>query len=53
MHNLSRCVEINKRFPGLLPAILSAYAIQSASKPGPAKSVRRPSRAVTKVTAKR
>ena len=30
MHNTSRCVEIEQRFPGLLPAILKAHGIQSA-----------------------
>lgn len=25
LHNSSRCDEINQRFPGLMPAILSAY----------------------------
>ena len=29
MHNTTRCVEINKRFPGLLSAILSAHKIQA------------------------
>ena len=29
MHNTSRCVEIDGRFPGLLPAILNAHAIQA------------------------
>ena len=28
MHNISRCVEIQKRFPGLLPAIIKAHQIQ-------------------------
>ena len=30
MHNTSRCMEIEQRFPGLLPAILKAHGIQSA-----------------------
>jgi DNA-binding transcriptional ArsR family regulator len=30
MRNVSRCEEVDARFPGLLPAIMSAYA----SKPG-------------------
>jgi DNA-binding transcriptional ArsR family regulator len=29
MHNTSRCAEIEKRFPGLLQAIVSAHTIQS------------------------
>ncbi len=32
MHNTSRCPEIEKRFPGLIGAILSAYKMQSAGK---------------------
>lgn len=30
MRNYSRCDEINHRFPGLLPAIMGAYGLQSA-----------------------
>jgi DNA-binding transcriptional ArsR family regulator len=33
MHNTSRCAEIEKRFPGLIPAIVNAHNIQSARKP--------------------
>src|SRR6202012_2895875 len=29
MHNTTRCVEINKRFPGLIEAIVNAHKIQS------------------------
>jgi DNA-binding transcriptional ArsR family regulator len=29
MHNLSRCAEIERRFPGLMLAILNAHTIQS------------------------
>jgi len=29
MHNTSRCAEVNERFPGLLPAILSAQTRQA------------------------
>ncbi len=29
MRNTSRCVEVNERFPGLLPAILNAHAVQA------------------------
>ena len=30
MHNISRCAELEKRFPGLIRAIVNAHAIQSA-----------------------
>jgi DNA-binding transcriptional ArsR family regulator len=30
MHNTSRCQEIEGRFPGLLPAIINAQAVQAA-----------------------
>jgi DNA-binding transcriptional ArsR family regulator len=29
MHNTSRCAEVDKRFPGLIAAIVDAYRIQS------------------------
>jgi DNA-binding transcriptional ArsR family regulator len=29
MRNTSRCEEINARFPGLLPAIMNAHALQA------------------------
>ena|ERR1700710_1255202 len=32
MHNTSRCTEIEKRFPGLIPAIVNALNIQSRKK---------------------
>lgn len=32
MQNTSRCAEIEQRFPGLLPAIVTAHNIQSADK---------------------
>jgi DNA-binding transcriptional ArsR family regulator len=32
MHNTSRCVEIDQRFPGLLRAIVTGYEIQSQSR---------------------
>jgi DNA-binding transcriptional ArsR family regulator len=35
MQNSSRCAEIEKRFPGLIPAIVDAYKIQL---PGTARS---------------
>jgi DNA-binding transcriptional ArsR family regulator len=37
MHNTSRCVEIEQRFPGLLSAILKAHGIQSAERVRAAK----------------
>jgi len=33
MHNTSRCVEVDKRFPGLIEAILRAHYLQSGGKP--------------------
>jgi DNA-binding transcriptional ArsR family regulator len=32
MHNVSRCDELNKRFPGLIHAIISAHKVQASSK---------------------
>jgi DNA-binding transcriptional ArsR family regulator len=32
MHNTSRCAEIDKRFPGLIAAIVTAHNIQSKAK---------------------
>jgi DNA-binding transcriptional ArsR family regulator len=29
MRNLSRCAEVNERFPGVLPAILKGYASEA------------------------
>jgi DNA-binding transcriptional ArsR family regulator len=45
MHNTSRCAEIDKRFPGLIAAIVKAHNIQLAGigrkrKPGGRKSRR-------------
>src|SRR5438270_7826428 len=31
MHNTSRCAEIERRFPGLIPAILSAHKAQQGT----------------------
>jgi DNA-binding transcriptional ArsR family regulator len=33
MQNTSRCAEIEKRFPGLIPAIVNAHKIQLLGKP--------------------
>jgi DNA-binding transcriptional ArsR family regulator len=45
MHSTSRCGEIEKRFPGLIPSIIRALRVQSGEKPGaqrpPRKSGRR------------
>ena len=32
MRNVSRCKEIEQRFPGLLPAILKSYAVEAGEK---------------------
>jgi DNA-binding transcriptional ArsR family regulator len=32
MHNISRCTEIEKRFPGLITAIVNAHKVQLAGK---------------------
>jgi DNA-binding transcriptional ArsR family regulator len=32
MHNTSRCAEIDKRFPGLIMAIVNAHKVQLAGK---------------------
>lgn len=46
MHNVSRCTELGRRFPGLIQAIVTAHAIQSADPPR-AKTATRPSRKKT------
>ncbi|MDB5294748.1 MAG: regulatory protein ArsR [Phycisphaerales bacterium] len=35
MHNSPRCAEIERRFPGLISAIVNAHKVQSAGKPPP------------------
>jgi DNA-binding transcriptional ArsR family regulator len=32
MHNTSRCLELDKRFPGLIAAIVNAHKVQSEGK---------------------
>lgn len=32
MHNSSRCTEVQERFPGLVPAIIAAHAIEAKAK---------------------
>jgi DNA-binding transcriptional ArsR family regulator len=41
MHNVSRCVEIDKRFPGLIAAIINAHKIQSEEERQPGGATRR------------
>lgn len=43
VHNTSRCAELEQRFPGLIKAIVSAHAIQSASQARARKPVARKS----------
>jgi DNA-binding transcriptional ArsR family regulator len=33
MRNQTRCKEIEQRFPGLIPSIMKAYAIENGAKP--------------------
>ena len=45
MHNTSRCAEVERRFPGLIRAIVNAHAIQSAGEARTKKPVaKRPAR---------
>ena len=44
MRNTSRCAEIDKRFPGLIAAIVKAHKVQSASHAGKRKPRRRKAR---------
>lgn len=37
MRNVSRCAEIEERFPGLIAAILNAHSVQNASRSGAPK----------------
>ncbi len=41
MHNTSRCAEIEKRFPGLLMAIVNAHNIQMQSQPRAGSAAKR------------
>jgi DNA-binding transcriptional ArsR family regulator len=43
MHNTSRCAEIDKRFPGLIGAIVTAHNIQLAAGARQTKAIRRKS----------
>jgi DNA-binding transcriptional ArsR family regulator len=40
MHNLARCDEVNRRFPGLLPAIMNAHKAQAVRARGTKKARR-------------
>ncbi len=49
MHNISRCTELEQRFPGLIRAIVTAHTIQSAGEarakmPGPKRPAKRAAR---------
>lgn len=37
VHNRTRCVEIEQRFPGLIGAIMQAHALQTARRKRPAR----------------
>ena len=43
MHNSSRCAEIDKRFPGLIGAIVAAHNIQLADGARATKAIKRKS----------
>jgi DNA-binding transcriptional ArsR family regulator len=42
MHNISRCAELEQRFPGLIRAIVTAHTIQSADEPRAKMRTKRP-----------
>ena len=50
MHNTPRCAEIERRFPGLITAIVNAHHVQTAGKPcvGKARKARPPARGKTR-----
>jgi DNA-binding transcriptional ArsR family regulator len=53
MHNISRCEEIDKRFPGLLKTIVDAYLLESgegkaAKKSAAKKLARKPGKTVAR-----
>ena len=50
MQNTSRCGEIEKRFPGLIPSIIQALTIQSHHRGGPGEA---PKKKPGKVVAKK
>jgi DNA-binding transcriptional ArsR family regulator len=49
MHNVSRCVEIDKRFPGLIAAIIKAHKIQSGGNCQFGAAGRKPAKAKRKL----
>ena len=51
MHNTSRCPEIEKRFPGLIMAIVKAHEVQSKERPR-SRAAAKPSRAKRAAKAK-
>ena len=42
MHNISRCTEVDQRFPGLIAAIVHAHRLQSERKSTAAQARKRP-----------
>jgi DNA-binding transcriptional ArsR family regulator len=42
MHNISRCAEVDQRFPGLIAAIVHAHRLQSERKSTAAQARKRP-----------
>ena len=44
VHNTSRCVELEQRFPGLIRAIVNAHAIQSRDEQGKKRAAQRTTR---------
>ncbi len=51
MHNTPRCLEIDRRFPGLLEAIISAHKVQAKGKAAARTAAVRKSAAATKTRA--
>ena len=41
MHNISRCTEVDQRFPGLIAAIVHAHRLQSERKPAAVEARKR------------
>jgi hypothetical protein len=46
MRNITRCQEIERRFPGLIAAILNAHSVQATGRTGAAR--RKPAAQKTK-----
>jgi DNA-binding transcriptional ArsR family regulator len=49
MHNTSRCSEIDKRFPGLIAAIINAHKAQLAGKARPSATAKRKTATVARI----